>query len=158
MEQTQQFLNFLQSCITPVALVSGIGLLLLTLTNRLGRTIDRTRNLVAELDNKATKKRNQKEMEIRILYRRSKLLKNSIGSIVISIMSSSLKSVMILFHLNLILCEYVSTVRYPVGIEFENPDLVFNTDHPLVQLMPIFSEHCSYAIKGISDFQLRIKS
>jgi hypothetical protein len=68
-----------------------------------------------------------------------------------------IKSVMILFHLNLILSEYVSTVRYPVGIEFENPDLVFNTDHPLVQLMPIFSEHCSYAIKGISDFQLMIK-
>ena len=89
MEQTQQSLNFLQSCIAPVALVSGIGLLLLTLTNRLGRTIDRTRNLVTELDNNATKKRNQKEMEIRILFRRSNL-KNSIGSIVISIMSSSL--------------------------------------------------------------------
>ena len=90
MEQTQQSLNFLQSCIAPVALVSGIGLLLLTLTNRLGRTIDRTRNLVTELGNNATKKRNQKEMEIRILFRRSNLLKNSIGSIVISIMSSSL--------------------------------------------------------------------
>jgi len=90
MEQTQQFLNFLQSCIAPVALVSGIGLLLLTLTNRLGRTIDRTRNLVTELDSNVTKKRNQKETEIRILFRRSNLLKNSIGSKVISIMSSSL--------------------------------------------------------------------
>jgi len=90
MEQTQQSLNFLQSCIAPVALVSGIGLLLLTLTNRLGRTIDRTRNLVTELDSNVTKKRNQKETEIRILFRRSNLLKNSIGSIVISIMSSSL--------------------------------------------------------------------
>ena len=90
MEQTQQFLNFLQSCIAPVALVSGIGLLLLTLTNRFGRTIDRTRNLVTELDSNVTKKRNQKETEIRILFRRSNLLKNSIGSIVISIMSSSL--------------------------------------------------------------------
>lgn len=68
-----------------------------------------------------------------------------------------IKSVMILFHLNLILSEYVSTVRYPVGEGFENPDLVFNSDHPLVQLMPIFSEHCSYAIKGTSDFQLMIK-
>ena len=90
MEQTQQFLIYLQSCIAPVALVSGIGLLLLTLTNRLGRTIDRTRNLVTELGNNATKKGNQKEMEIRILFRRSNPLKNSIGSIVISIMSSSL--------------------------------------------------------------------
>ena len=90
MEQIQQFINFLQSCITPVALVSGVGLLLLTLTNRLGRTIDRTRSLVDELEKNPTKRRHQKEAEIRILYRRSKLLKNSIGSIVISIISSSL--------------------------------------------------------------------
>ena len=68
-----------------------------------------------------------------------------------------IKSVMILFHLNLVLTEYVSAVRYPVGQEFENPDLVFNSDHPLVQLMPTFTEHCRYAIKGISDFQLMIK-
>ena len=68
-----------------------------------------------------------------------------------------IRSVMILFHLNLVLTEYVSAVRYPVGQEFENPDLVFNSDHPLVQLMPTFTEHCRYAIKGISDFQLMIK-
>lgn len=68
-----------------------------------------------------------------------------------------IKSVMILFHLNLFLSEYVSTVRYPVGEEFDNPELVFNSVHPLVQLMPTFIEHCRYAIKGISDFQLMIK-
>ena len=50
MDTIQNFTHFLQSCITPVALISGIGLLLLTITNRLGRTIDRTRQLVADLD------------------------------------------------------------------------------------------------------------
>ena len=46
MTYTQNFIQFLQACITPVALISGVGLLLLTITNRLGRTIDRTRQLV----------------------------------------------------------------------------------------------------------------
>ena len=65
-----------------------------------------------------------------------------------------IKSVTILFHLNLVLCEYVSIVRYPIGEEFENPALTFNSNNPLVQLMPTFLKHCKFAIKGISDFQL----
>ena len=39
----------LQVAIGPVILISGIGLLLLTLTNRYGWTIDRSRQLVREL-------------------------------------------------------------------------------------------------------------
>jgi len=90
METTLNFAEFLQSCITPVALISGAGLLLLTFTNRLGRTIDRTRQLITELDQGSTSKQSQKENEIRILYQRSRLLRNSIGSMVIGVISSSL--------------------------------------------------------------------
>ncbi|NJK85350.1 MAG: DUF2721 domain-containing protein [Bacteroidales bacterium] len=50
MNSIQSFIQFLQSCITPVALISGVGLILLSLTNRLGRTIDRSRMLVVELE------------------------------------------------------------------------------------------------------------
>src|SRR5688572_19515401 len=39
----------LQVAIGPVILISGVGLLLLTMTNRLGRAIDRARSLVREL-------------------------------------------------------------------------------------------------------------
>ena len=39
----------LQVAIGPVILISGVGLLLLTLTNRYGRTIDRARHIVREL-------------------------------------------------------------------------------------------------------------
>ncbi len=35
----------LQTAISPAILISGVGLLLLTMTNRLGRTIDRAREL-----------------------------------------------------------------------------------------------------------------
>jgi hypothetical protein len=90
MNYTQHFIQFLQACITPVALISGVGLLLLTITNRLGRTIDRTRRLVDELTGNQGNKREEKENEIRILYRRSRLLRISIGAMVVSVISSSL--------------------------------------------------------------------
>ena len=90
MDLTQSFIHFLQACITPVALISGVGLLLLTITNRLGRTIDRTRRLVDELNAGGIRKAREKENEIRILYRRSRYLRISIGTMVISVISSSL--------------------------------------------------------------------
>jgi Na+/melibiose symporter-like transporter len=90
MTYTQNFIQFLQACITPVALISGVGLLLLTITNRLGRTIDRTRQLVNELAENQTNRKLEKEFEIRILYRRSRFLRNSIGAMVVSVISSSL--------------------------------------------------------------------
>jgi hypothetical protein len=90
MNLTQNFIEFLQACITPVALISGVGLLLLTVTNRLGRTIDRTRQLMAELNNPGARKKKEKKNEIKILYRRSRYLRISIGAMVISVISSSL--------------------------------------------------------------------
>jgi hypothetical protein len=90
MNYTQHFIQFLQACITPVALISGVGLLLLTITNRLGRTIDRTRQLVRELDDIQTSHQQEKEYEIKILYQRSRYLRISIGAMVVSVISSSL--------------------------------------------------------------------
>jgi len=90
MESIETFIEFLKSCITPVALISGVGLLLLTITNRFGRTIDRTRILVAELDHEHIKRRDAKKNEIKILYLRSKYLRTSIAAITLSVISSSL--------------------------------------------------------------------
>lgn len=44
----QDILHVIQGAIAPVVLISGVGLLLLTLTARLGRIVDRTRILAAE--------------------------------------------------------------------------------------------------------------
>ena len=90
MDLTKSFIMFLQACITPVALISGVGLLLLTITNRLGRTIDRTRQLVEALNAGNALKKEEKKNEIRILYQRSRLLRISIAAMVISVISSSL--------------------------------------------------------------------
>ncbi len=111
MDTSLNFIEFLKACITPVALISGVGLLLLTITNRLGRSIDRTRILVAELDKENVQRREQKINEVKILHRRSEYLRMSIGAIIISVITSSLiiplLFVMMLFHFNLKVYGYV---------------------------------------------------
>jgi hypothetical protein len=90
METLTNFTKFLQACITPVALISGVGLLLLTITNRIGRVIDRVRHLVAELDDSEAKREMIKVNEINILLSRGKLLRNSIAWILAGMISSCL--------------------------------------------------------------------
>ncbi len=69
----------LQLSIGPVILISGVGLLLLTLTNRFGRMLDRSRALKGEMsrepDGSGMAKLNA---QIGILQRRATLLKISI--------------------------------------------------------------------------------
>jgi lipid-A-disaccharide synthase-like uncharacterized protein len=90
METLASFTKFLQACITPVALISGVGLLLLTITNRLGRVVDRVRHLVTELDHPEAKREKIKVNEIHILLKRGRLLKNSIAWILIGMIASCL--------------------------------------------------------------------
>ena len=90
MENSSQLILFLQSSITPVALISGVGLLLLTLTNRLARTIDRSRSLVGLLKSNKTEDDPKLHQELNIMYRRSQLLRNAIGSIVVSMFLNAL--------------------------------------------------------------------
>ncbi len=84
------FIHFLQVSITPVALISGVGLLLLTITNRLGRTIDRTRILLADLDCPGKEKLSWKVEEVKILALRSKYLRASIALMALSVLCSSI--------------------------------------------------------------------
>ena len=100
METLTDFTKFLQACITPVALISGVGLLLLTITNRIGRVVDRIRNLVRELDNPGVRKEEIKKNQIPILLKRARLLKNSIAWLLIGMIASCL-IIPLLFVMNL---------------------------------------------------------
>ncbi|MBZ0183048.1 MAG: DUF2721 domain-containing protein [Melioribacteraceae bacterium] len=82
--------TFLQNGISPIVLISGVGLILLSLTNRLARTIDRSRSIVAELEKGVTKRKELKIEELKILVKRSRILRGSIASISFSILCSSL--------------------------------------------------------------------
>ncbi len=69
----------LQVAIGPVILISGVGLLLLTMTNRLGRAIDRARILARESDTTPSAKQAALHEQVTIIYRRAKLLRLAIG-------------------------------------------------------------------------------
>jgi hypothetical protein len=90
LEPAKHFILFLQSSITPVALISGVGLILLSLTNRLGRTIDRSRILADELRHSNGKRKDTLVYELKILSRRNKYLKSAMAGIAFSILTSSL--------------------------------------------------------------------
>src|SRR5215213_6062806 len=73
--QSGEFLPVIQLAITPVILLSGVGALMLTLTNRLGRVVDRTRALAGQMRQGATTERAHFESQLSILWRRAKLIR-----------------------------------------------------------------------------------
>ncbi len=69
-------LPIIQASTTPVILISGMGLLLLTMTNRMGRIIDRTRGYVRELREATSPKERQKlEIQLELTWRRAKVVR-----------------------------------------------------------------------------------
>jgi len=75
----------LQIAVGPVILVSGVGLLLLSMTNRLGRVIDRARELTVELRAQSGDvARGTRQIEI--LMKRANALRQAITLSVISVL------------------------------------------------------------------------
>ena len=69
-------LPVIQASTTPVILISGMGLLLLTMTNRMGRIIDRTRGYAKEVREAASPKEKQKlEIQLELTWRRAKVVR-----------------------------------------------------------------------------------
>jgi len=73
-----ELIPVLQTAIGPVILISGVGLLLLTMTNRLGRVIDRARILASQVNDADLTTRQNKGAQLVILWRRARLIRLSI--------------------------------------------------------------------------------
>lgn len=73
-----ELIPVLQMAVGPVILISGVGLLLLTMTNRLGRLIDRSRTLLHEEQDATVAERATLEGQISILSRRAVLVRRAI--------------------------------------------------------------------------------
>ena len=86
----QEIMPNLRDAVSPVILISGVGLLLLTMTNRLGRAIDRSRILKRELKDLAGTDRVLIQAQIDILFRRAKIIRFSILSAVLSALMAAL--------------------------------------------------------------------
>jgi Cu/Ag efflux pump CusA len=76
--QLSQLIPVLQTAIGPVILISGIGLLLLTLANRFGRAADRLRQLLHEMRGAPEDIRKRLSGQVTNLYERAKLIQRAI--------------------------------------------------------------------------------
>jgi hypothetical protein len=74
-----QLFRILSASLAPVVLISGVGLLLLSMTNRFGRVIDRARQIAHEIEaGVEDPRRSMLEEQLDILYRRGRILRGSI--------------------------------------------------------------------------------
>lgn len=98
--------SILQLSIAPVTVISGVGLLLLSMTNRYGRVVDRTRSLIGEIKH-ANKDDSQRFIQqMQILFQRAKLLR----TVIVACTSCIIAVVISIF------CIFVTQV---FGIHFE---------------------------------------
>jgi hypothetical protein len=79
----------LQVAVSPVILISGVGLLLLTMTNRYGRVIDRVRILVDSLHDSLDEDKAGIKGQVYILWRRARLIRSIIALSSISALAAA---------------------------------------------------------------------
>jgi hypothetical protein len=96
----------LQTSLAPCVLISGVGLLVLSMTNRLGRPLDRIRALTGEIKQVDGEQKEVLLEEIDILYRRARLLQAAVTFSVLSI-----------FFVATIIFSIFVTVTFEVGLE-----------------------------------------
>ena len=96
----------LQTSLAPCVLISGVGLLVLSMTNRLGRPLDRIRALTTEIRLAEGEQKKVLLEEIDILYRRAKLLQMAVTFSVLSI-----------FFVATIIFTIFVTVMFGAGLE-----------------------------------------
>jgi hypothetical protein len=106
---TDSFLPVIQLAITPVIMLSGVGALMITLTNRMGRVVDRTRALAGQLRQAAAgaPDRAHLEEQLDILWRRAKLVRRAVTFSGLSMLLSCL----------LVMVIFVDAIRSDFGVE-----------------------------------------
>src|SRR5688572_7481308 len=95
-----ELIPILQIAVGPVILISGVGLLLLTMSNRFGRVIDRSRQLSLEL-------RSAKDVEREVVLSQLEVL--SIRALVVK-RAITLATVSLLFTAVLVITLFVTAV------------------------------------------------
>ena len=81
-----ELIPILQAAIGPVILISGVGLLLLSMTNRLWRVVDRSRLLAASLRKADPGQRASFAAQLEILSRRARLIRLAITLATVSVL------------------------------------------------------------------------
>ncbi|MCF7972838.1 MAG: DUF2721 domain-containing protein [Phycisphaerae bacterium] len=92
-----QLIPILQTAIGPVILISGVGLILLTMTNRLAQTVSRIRNLNDNLVSATTPGRMKVLAQIQVLLRRARLIRLAISLAAASALAVSVLIIVLFF-------------------------------------------------------------
>jgi hypothetical protein len=117
-------LHILQASISPVAMISGTGLLLLTLTNRFGRVTDRLREFAGERT--AGRATPAMEGQLEIFHRRARIIRSAITASVGCMLFAGLM-VMLLFAMSVFALNagWLALVLFAVSMVFLIASLVF---------------------------------
>jgi len=91
----ESILPIIQLSITPVILISGLGALCISLTNRMGRIVDRTRNLAGLMRQASGDDHAHLEQQLLIMFRRAKIMRLSMTMVSSSMFVSGLLIVII---------------------------------------------------------------
>ena len=86
----QDLIPILQTAIGPVILISGVGLLILSMTNRYGRIFDRTHNLWLRLQSATPEQRMNIITQLRYLLRQARLVRAAIALAALSVFFTAL--------------------------------------------------------------------
>ena len=73
-----QLIRILSASIAPVIVISGVGLVLLSMTNRYSHMIDRARELLRDIDAQDDQHRKLLVEQVQIIYRRARALRLAI--------------------------------------------------------------------------------
>jgi len=95
--QLSQLIPVLQTSVGPVILISGVGLLLLTLANRFGRAVDRTRQLLREMRDAPEDIRTRLAKQVANLYERARLIQRAIIFSTISVLFAAVLIITLFF-------------------------------------------------------------
>jgi hypothetical protein len=117
-----ELLPIIQLSITPVILISGLGALVISMTTRMGRIVDRSRSLAASVREARGSERTHIENQLEILFRRARLMRLAMTLVTSSIFTSGLL-IMLLFvsglakvpMSNVILSIYMLSVVFMLG-------------------------------------------
>jgi Na+/melibiose symporter-like transporter len=92
-----ELIPVLQTAVGPVILISGVGLLLLSLTNRFGRAVDRARQLKREMRGAPEAHRKRLAEQVANLYERAVLIQRAIVFSTVSLLFAAVLIITLFF-------------------------------------------------------------
>jgi hypothetical protein len=117
----------LQASIAPCMMISGVGLLLLSFSNRLSGALDRVRELDQWIEKATGDQREIMIRQIRILYHRAELLQVAVQSLTVSLLFIALVIILLFVSLTFqtsVLDQFVRT-SFALGVVAMTTGLIF---------------------------------